>query len=303
MTTESRMATTRLEGTPYYDGNQWYIVKEGAKTPKHKGQTIDRANPPADSRLVVEGIHIERDNGAEARGEWRVLMPTRMMENVVGRLEARTAAARTVKAAARTAKAPRPASRSTSRSASRSPVMRRLPRLPAYEGYSKAAENAAFKEFRTLAKFARRRPGQTVRVSPASRSRSRSRSPLRRAATVRRARRVSTSPEVRSNIEALEAQLDMHREMCREKESRIREKITTERARLMQSRGSMSSSASMRSPLLPAALAASGMGAASAAPVFQLGPPRRVSNSGSNSNSNSSNSGSNSSTSVGSFLE
>jgi len=156
------MATTRLEGTPYYDGNQWYIVKEGAKTPKHKGQTIDRANPPVDSRLVVEGIHVESDGSS-----WSVLRPTLRMLSIAEKVGARTAA-----------RSEAPAVRPRSRS--RSPTTRRLPRLPAYEGYSKAAENAAFKELRALG-IGRRKPGQTVRVSPASRSRSRARTRATRA--------------------------------------------------------------------------------------------------------------------------
>ena len=185
--------TTKLEGTPYFDGFSWYIM-----TPAQLKKARDPGYPPADSRLVAEGIHVER-----AGGGWSVIEPTRKMAEIAGKVVARTekAAART---AARTQKAPKSKSksRSRSRSRSRSParsVTRRLPRLPAYEGYSKAAENAAFKEFRALG-VGRRKPGQTAQVSPASRSRSRSpkaktaRTKTARTKTAKKSRSRSRSP-------------------------------------------------------------------------------------------------------------
>ena len=156
--------TTKLEGTPYFDGFGWYIM-----TPAQLKKARDPGYPPADSRLVAEGIHVERSGGG-----WSVIEPTRKMAEIAGKVVARTekVAATAARTAARTQKAPKAKSRSASRSPARS-VTRRNPRLPAYEGYSKAAENAAFKEFRALG-VGRRKPGQTVHVSPASRSRSRS---------------------------------------------------------------------------------------------------------------------------------
>jgi len=181
--------TTKLEGTPYFDGFGWYIM-----TPAQLKKARDPGYPPADSRLVAEGIHVER-----AGGGWSVIEPTRKMAEIAGKVVARTAA-RTAAAAAtaarteaRTQKAPKAKSRSASRSPARS-VTRRNPRLPAYEGYSKAAENAAFKEFRALG-VGRRKPGQTAHVSPASRSRSRS--PKAKSARAKTAR-VKTAKKSRS---------------------------------------------------------------------------------------------------------
>jgi hypothetical protein len=335
------MATTRLEGTPYYDGNQWYIVKEGAKTPKHKGQTIDRANPPADSRLVVEGIHIESD-----RGEWRVLMPTLRMQAMAVKVGARTAKAAAAPAA-RTQKASVAAPRPRSRSGSRSPATRRLPRRPAYEGYSKAAENAAFKELRALG-IGRRKPGQTVRVSPASRSRSRSRSraaraprtvrapagygfigdkrrkgldegafgpvgPYRSAALFGPSRRGRGTVRMGSaNIQAALARIRSRRALPARRfslsplssspkyNSNSNSELFDElRARPGPVPASMAASMAFR----PVAASASRPVAASASPVYQLGPPRRVSNSSSGSGSSSSSSSNTSSNSAGSFLD
>lgn len=177
--------TTKLEGTPYFDGFGWYIM-----TPAQLKKARDPGYPPADSRLVAEGIHVERSGGG-----WSVIEPTRKMAEIAGKVVARTAA-RTAAAArteARTQKAPKAKSRSQSPARS---VTRRNPRLPAYEGYSKAAENAAFKEFRALG-VGRRKPGQTAQVSPASRSRSRSpkaKAKTARTKTAKKSRSRSRSP-------------------------------------------------------------------------------------------------------------
>ena len=177
--------TTKLEGTPYFDGFGWYIM-----TPAQLKKARDPGYPPADSRLVAEGIHVERSGGG-----WSVIEPTRKMAEIAGKVVARTekVAATAARTAARTQKAPKAKSRSASRSPARS-VTRRNPRLPAYEGYSKAAENAAFKEFRALG-IGRRKPGQTAQVSPASRSRSRSpKAKTKKSRTAKKSRSRSRSP-------------------------------------------------------------------------------------------------------------
>jgi hypothetical protein len=189
----------QIRVAPPYDDAFWYLITPedvGTSVVKDKGDVI--AAPyhdiPDKHRLVTLGYHVEKTSDgyvgvratrrmqaveSEGRGdEARANKERARTEAALARTAARTAA--------RTQKAPKSKSRSRSRSPARS-VTRRLPRLPAYEGYSKAAENAAFKEFRALG-VGRRKPGQTAQVSPASRSRSRSRSPKAKTTRVKTAR-------------------------------------------------------------------------------------------------------------------